>query len=169
MPTETPAKGARGVQQFDSLADGAGTTAARQPKRPIGSVRRSPVSRPFHYLPSTFSLPSIDLSLPLRRPFHCFPSTFPLPFVDLSLPFHCPLAAAAVEPCRGTPRKPCGGAGATSASHRSISARCLVSAVDPTRPHPFGSPPNCLDKGLQVRTWRLRGIHANSRPLSRHF
>ena len=26
--------------------------------------------------------------------------------------------------------------------------------------HSVGSPPNCLDKGLHARTWRVRGLHA---------
>ena len=29
--------------------------------------------------------------------------------------------------------------------------------------HSVGSPPNCLDKGLPVRTWRLRGRYAKIR------
>ena len=32
--------------------------------------------------------------------------------------------------------------------------------------HSFGFPPNCLEKGLPVRTWRLRGLYTkNPRPL----
>ena len=30
-------------------------------------------------------------------------------------------------------------------------------------PHSVGSPPNCLDKGLPVRMWRLQGIYAKIR------
>ena len=29
--------------------------------------------------------------------------------------------------------------------------------------HSVGPPPNCLDKGLPARTWRLRGLHAKIR------
>ena len=35
--------------------------------------------------------------------------------------------------------------------------------------HSVGSPPNCIDKGLPVRRWRLRGLYANLRASSRQI